>query len=102
MTFARTFLISLTGMLPANSCLAQSWYPQLCCPNSCLTISEAPGVIVDYNDRPHGSLMMAGQGLPLSGNLFVGASPDNRTHVCIGYDSFGNKEIKCLFTPPIM
>ena len=98
----RKVLMAMAGALVVSPTHAQNWYPVVCCPNSCLSFDEIPQLTGHGIGQLHGSRGLAVQRLPFSKDLHVGTSPDAKTHVCVGYDSFGNKEIKCMFTPPMM
>ena len=91
------FIFALTTF-PSPS-LAEPDIPSWCCPSTCQVIDGAVGIVSSTGQR--GSAVRIGdqKKIPFSKNLFRGDAPDGLTRVCIGFDAFGDPEIKCLFSP---
>ncbi len=91
-------LLMALGATPAAAGSIPSW----CCPNTC----EAAGVSFEVAyPRGRGAqvqVIQNGQSIPLSGSFYLGEATDNQVHVCIGFNAFGNPEVKCQLTPPMM
>ena len=81
---------------------AKTWYPPSCCPGSCAPVEGAFQLIFESPDSRNPTIKFGKNRIPFSEHLHRGQSRDNRTHICIGYSFFGDEEIKCLFTPPMM
>ena len=98
MGFKVAIAILVASQAHGDPLLAEPWYPTRCCPLTCKTVSGFNPEIAlsDLGGTDHGT------GPAITRNTLVGVAPDNRTHVCIGFDEFGNPELKCLFRPPMM
>jgi hypothetical protein len=86
-----------TGMaLPAH---AHSWYPPECCSGEdCAPverIDRLPGSGRWMITSRHGKAI-------LRQNLVPRESQDDRAHVCMRFDEFGEAWIVCFFAPPTM
>ncbi len=81
---------------------ADTWYPPLCRIISCRSIDENYQVILQSANSRGAEMSFGNQRLPLSRDLHHGQSKDGLTHICVGYSAFGDEEIKCVFTPPLM
>lgn len=92
---AFSLLSAVSANVPQSA--AEEWYPQECCPQSCME-SGGRGM----TGEQAGTSLLGGQRLPLAKNALVEEAPDRKLHFCIGYDDFGTPEIKCMFTPPMM
>ncbi|MGR3323099.1 MAG: hypothetical protein ACU0DK_14345 [Pseudooceanicola sp.] len=93
------YLVPVAGLglsLGGSPATAEPFIPSWCCPNTCIA-DGADGSRTGFKVGRAGE----GDGIPMSRNLYVGESPDNQTLVCIGFDDFGNKQVKCLFLPPV-
>lgn len=71
---------------------AESRYPSACCPELCKPINK-------FREINEGFVEVGTKRLPVSERVFRGASQDNKYHACVGYDMFGNEEVKCIFEP---
>jgi hypothetical protein len=76
--------------------------PVWCCPISCVAIDGPVRIGGSDVSTEYDGFETAAPNTPLSKNVFIGESPDDRVHVCIGFTDFGDREIKCLLTPPMM
>jgi hypothetical protein len=73
--------------------------PSWCCPSTCQVIDGTVGIVLATEQRGATALSWGEKKIPFSKNLFRGDAPDGSTRVCIGFDAFGDPEIKCLFSP---
>ena len=74
-------------------------YPTTCCPKFCSPMSTSfhhPGDAVDSGST---EVRLLDGRVRISPDAHIGVSPDDRLHLCIVYDAFGNREAKCLFVP---
>ncbi len=85
-----------------GSIRADDPYPAACCPTTCVSIEGAAKLVAGSVGSQPISLIFDGRRIPVSESVYQAGSSDNRTHMCIGYDPFGDEEISCLFTPTIM
>lgn len=77
--------------------LADALYPDLCCPQTCRAVE--PVVPFHSGSSMTGAANIAG--MVITENTMIDLSPDDRTHVCVGFDEFGDPELKCLFRPSV-
>lgn len=79
-----------------------SWYPRECCPKTC-TMIEAPQLKALLKQGGERTITLSThQKLPVPKKLEARESKDGEYHACIGYDAFGDLEVKCLFVPVTM
>lgn len=78
---------------------AEPNYPSWCCPRSCKSTDRTTKIVT----TPDGTMQVLqdGQVIPFSENYYRGDTQKNRIQICIGFDAFGNREVKCLFSPLI-
>jgi len=76
--------------------------PSWCCPTSCIS-TEGPVDIGPTGVTAHlGGAGAGARTVPFSKNIFLGQSPDEKVHLCIGFTDFGDRELKCLLIPAII
>lgn len=97
MRVLRQFGLLIAVSVNAAPLAAEEWYPRECCPQTCVASGGR-----EMTEAQAGKSLLGGQRLPLAKNALVGEAPDRKLHLCVGYDDFGNPEIKCMFTPPMM
>jgi hypothetical protein len=95
------YALTLAGTISAST-LAADNIPARCCPNSCEIATGAMEYGTASGRTRRTGIRQNGEFVPLSRNIYLGESPDDRARICIGFDTFGNKEVKCMFTPAIM
>ncbi|MCH5374027.1 MAG: hypothetical protein JJ992_08625 [Planctomycetes bacterium] len=88
--------------LNAGIASAEMTYPILCCPDTCRTVDRSNAFISVGDGTDRRGVRRGASVIPLADNVFMGQAPDNQVHACVGFDAFGDEEIKCLFTPPLM
>lgn len=81
------------------SALAQPNIPSWCCPSTCQVIDGSTDTITSIEERGPTASSRNEKTIPYSKNLFLGDAPDGLSRACIGFDAFGDPEIKCLFSP---
>jgi hypothetical protein len=88
--------------LGTNETRAEMRYPTLCCPNTCKPVDRVNAFVRIGDGSLRRGVRRGSSVLPFADNVFIGEAPDNQVHACVGFDAFGDEEIKCLFTPPLM
>ena len=79
--------------------LAEPDIPSWCCPGTCQVEDGSSNSVLSTEERGPTALRHYEKTIPFSKDLFRGNAPDGLTRVCIGFDAFGDPEIKCLFSP---
>lgn len=88
-------LIAFPSMAQAEPAI-----PSWCCPNACQIVEGS--TMLDSSNGPGGLSASAvdGRELPFSENLYRGETRDGLTRICVGFNAFGDPEIKCVLSPP--
>ena len=82
----------------APSITAHSWYPEECCSGQDCAPADAV-----YTDTRGRLIVVVGQRRVLvPPGTVARLSPDNRTHVCLVDDPYGEALIRCLFAPALI
>lgn len=71
--------------------------PSWCCPNQCQTDDGDAKLVPREDGSGELDLIINEVRVPIMSDAFVGSSEDGNISYCIGYDSFGSRQIKCLF-----
>ncbi len=71
--------------------------PSWCCPNQCQTDDGHAKLVPREDGSGEFDLILNNVRVPVMSDAFVGSSEDGNIRYCIGYDSFGSRQIKCLF-----
>lgn len=75
--------------------------PVWCCPEFCKTAGE-DAALLPRRDKSGGyDLLLNGTRVPVMPGAFQGTTSDRPMQYCLGYDAFGDRQIKCLFIPSI-
>lgn len=94
----------LFGCLPfliAPSTVVAEVPPVWCCPDQC-KVDESGATLLPRNDgSSEFDLLLSDGRVPVMPGAFHGTSEGQPVKYCIGYDAFGNRQIKCLFIPSI-
>ncbi len=100
----RLFLMTSFVAVQGTPLLADSPYPRECCPRTwtCAPVEGSGQLAVSPGKLPRAVLMSGYGSVPIPGNVRLRESKDNRMHACIGYNDFGDREVKCLLLPTIM
>ena len=97
----RTLALALVMALAATPAGAAN-IPSWCCPNTCQAAGVSFRIAYPRERGEEVQVIQNGQSIPLSGSFYLGEAADSQVHICIGFDAFGNREVKCLLTPPMM
>lgn len=92
------FWVFLALVLKPQSATAE--IPDLCCPSSCVSASSDL-MIVSVESGQVAVMSQDGEMVPFARNFHLGPAADNRVHICFSFNSFGDREVKCLLTPPM-
>ncbi len=75
--------------------------PKWCCPDQCI-VDEGGARLLPRNDGSgEFDLLLKDVRVPVMPGAFHGASKGQPMQYCIGYDAFGNRQVKCLFVPSL-
>ena len=88
------------AIIPTNLANGHSWYPPECCHDiDCAPVESATWIVTGAGDQ---LLQVTSiHGIAIVPNwVLVRESKDNRMHVCMSYDEFGNRTVLCFFSPP--
>ncbi len=89
--------LGLAAALSGPAIAADGAVPDWCCPESCRVAGRSVVLGADGVSLPG-----TGRVIPYARNVYLGEARDGRVRICIGFDDFGDREVKCLFAPPAM
>jgi hypothetical protein len=99
----RALLMATFGAIAVASAFpvgATSWYPQACdAVDYCATVDNVTWVESADGGPPQLIVSSAHRKATVQKNFPVGESEDQRIHVCMRYDPFGDFEVTCLLVP---
>lgn len=101
MKLVRTLFAAHLAALPSAAPAADWSYPNQCCPISCAPIDATERLEGEPVSAPRAVFTARHGRLPVPAGLPLRQSPDGRIHICVGFDPFGDPEVKCLFVPLI-
>lgn len=78
---------------------AEQDIPTWCCPSTCQVIDGSTDEVSSTDERGATDFSHNEKTIPFSNDLYRGNAPDGLTRVCIGFNTFGDPEIKCIFSP---
>lgn len=94
------YTISLLAVAAFPSvALAGPDIPSWCCPSTCQVANGSITITPSIGQSGEAAIVLGEKRIPFSKNYFRGDAPDGQTRLCIGFDAFGNPEVKCLFSP---
>ena len=80
---------------------AHSWYPPECCHDrDCAPVEKVTWLVPVDGGKPRIIVRSKKGTAVIPRDMMPRDSKDDRMHVCIGYDSFGDHEVWCYFVPP--
>jgi len=89
----------LTVFLTASAG-AESWYPRDCIAiDYCVPLENITRSTPTMGATPQIVISSANRSAVVQRNFAVFESQDQRAHVCMRYDSFGDMEVTCLLLP---
>lgn len=80
----------------------ESWYPKECCPLDCTPLQNPGNLALESGNLPRAVVTAEHGKVPIPRHVPLQQSHDDRVHVCIGYDAFGDIRVKCLCAPLMM
>jgi hypothetical protein len=101
MFFKTLTYLTLTA-LPAVAVADTDPIPVWCCPDFC-NVADETAVLMPRGDASgEYDLILDGKPVPVLPDAFRGIAQDHPMQYCMGYDPFGDRQIKCLFIPSII
>ena len=83
---------------PAIATADEQTVPIWCCPEFCETADDSAALLPRPGTSGGYDLLLNGTRVPVMPNAFQGTSADSPMQYCVGYDAFGDRQIKCLIT----
>lgn len=76
--------------------------PAWCCPNQCQIDDGGARLLPREDGSGEFDLLLEDVRVPVMPGAFHGMSESGPMRYCVGYDTFGNRQIKCLFVPSLV
>ena len=94
-------LATLFAICPAFPAVAHSWYPRECCRDyDCAPIETLTQLVSLSGGAPQLVVTSKHGKAIVPRNFPVRELRDDRAHVCMQFDEFGDMQVICLFVPP--
>ena len=98
----RTLLPALVlSAYPVLATAEEQPLPVWCCPEQCSEADENAALLPRGDASGEFDLLLNGTRIPVMPEAFHGTSAERPMQYCVGYDAFGDRQIKCLFIPAI-
>lgn len=88
--------------LPLSATAQGTEKPIWCCPEFCGEADETAALMPRDDESGAYDLVLNGRAIPVMPDAFHGTAADSPMQYCLGFDAFGNQQIKCLFIPALM
>ena len=101
----RNLLASLPFLIVPVESFAESAAqstPAWCCPTQCEVDHGNARLLPREDGSGAFDLMLDNVRVPIMPGAFHGTSDRGPMRFCVGYDAFGDRQIKCLFVPSIV
>lgn len=86
--------------LPAIAVAEATQTPVWCCPDQCISDDGSAALVPGNAASGDFDLILNGVRVPVMPGAFQGTAPDSLMRYCLGYNAFGDLQVKCLFVPP--